>query len=231
MTFRPGFSQVLCYIFALFACHSISVLATSPDVNSELGTITGYLKLPDGTPLNTTLITLNDGSHSTYTSSPTASFTFHNIPPGIHLLDVHSHQYAFSQIKIQLLPTSMSTPSCIEYAYPGAPKTPADHPLYLTAHATLEYFEQQPPFSPFKMLRNPMVLMMVFSIGMMVIMPSMMSNMDPEQKEQMKKQMEMQSDPSKMLSQLWGDLKGEGGAEEEKKKIKKDRIVKRVKRE
>merc|ERR1719469_460056 len=181
MTPRSDLLQLLYYAWAFLTFHSISVSASVPDIQ-PLGTITGSLKLPDGTPLNTTFVTLNDGAYSTYTSSPTASFTFYDIPPGIHLLDVHSHQYAFSQIKIQLLPTSMDSPSCIEYAYPGAPKTPADHPLHLTAHATLEYFEKRPPFSLFKMLKSPMVLMMLFSVGMMVMMPSMMSNMDSEQK-------------------------------------------------
>ena len=56
-----------------------------------------------------------------------------------------------------------------------------------------------------------MILIMIFSVGMMFIMPSMMSNLDPEQKEQMKKQMEAQQDPTKMLSQLWGEMSG-GGA-------------------
>eukprot|EP00594_Rhizosolenia_setigera_P011580 CAMPEP_0178959178 /NCGR_PEP_ID=MMETSP0789-20121207/12122_1 /TAXON_ID=3005 /ORGANISM="Rhizosolenia setigera, Strain CCMP 1694" /LENGTH=67 /DNA_ID=CAMNT_0020642103 /DNA_START=539 /DNA_END=742 /DNA_ORIENTATION=- len=38
----------------------------------------------------------------------------------------------------------------------------------------------------------------------------MMENLDDDQKEQMQRQMEMQSDPSKMLSQLWGDIAGGG---------------------
>lgn len=75
------------------------------------------------------------------------------------------------------------------------------------------------------MFKNPMVLMMVFGVGMMFVMPQMMNNLDPDQKEQMKKQMEMQSDPTQMLSQMWGDMSG-GGTKEvsEKKVIKKERL-------
>lgn len=82
-----------------------------------------------------------------------------------------------------------------------------------------------------------MILIMIFSVGMMFIMPSMMSNLDPEQKEQMKKQMEAQQDPTKMLSQLWGEMSGgagvagagAGGTKEisEKKVVRKQTRLKR----
>jgi hypothetical protein len=74
------------------------------------------------------------------------------------------------------------------------------------------------------MLKNPMVLIMIFSVGMMIVMPQMMNNLDPEQKEQMKKQMEMQQDPTKMLSQLWGEMKGGNKEITEKKVIRTERL-------
>lgn len=46
--------------------------------------------------------------------------------------------------------------------------------------------------------KNPMVLMMIVSAGILVVMPKMMEGLDPEQKEQMQKQMAMQQDPSKV---------------------------------
>ena len=210
--------------------------STSESVVST-GSIYGTLVLPSVAiaklpPINSTLITLNDGEYSTYTTptiatatetetspsdltSATATetaikqqFSFHNIPPGVHVLDVHHPHYHFSQIKIQLLPENNMEPNCIEYMYPGSTKYSLPHPLTLTAHATFTYYEQRPSFSPFRLFKNPMVLMMIVSVGFMLLMPSMMSNLDPEQKEQMKKQMEMQQDPSKMLSQMWSDLSG-----------------------
>lgn len=50
----------------------------------------------------------------------------------------------------------------------------------------------------------------------------MMDQLEPEEKARMKQQMAMQSDPSKMLGQLWEDIKS-GGAQEEpqRRKIKK----------
>lgn len=74
-----------------------------------------------------------------------------------------------------------------------------------------------------------MVLMMVVCFGFMVLMPSMMSGLDDEQKKQMKEQMELQQDPSKMLSQMWGEIRGQqpnagaGGSGNGKNKVVKKR--------
>jgi len=104
----------------------------------------------------------------------------------------------------------MDVPKCIEYVYPGAPKQAIPHPLELTAHASYEYYEPRQGFTPFSILKNPMLLMMLLSVGGMVLMPKMMEGLDPEQKEQMQKQMAMQQDPSKMLTQMFQDMTGTG---------------------
>merc|ERR1711966_286352 len=100
--------------------------------------------------------------------------------------------------------------TCIEYVYPGAPKQAIPHPLDLTAHASYEYYEPRPGFSPFSMLKNPMVMMMLSGGGMLLV-PRMMESMDPEEREQMQRTMANQGNRSKMLS---GMLKGMTGAEE-----------------
>ena len=123
---------------------------------------------------------------------------FHRVPPGVHLLDIQSREHHFSQVKIQLLPDSMDSPKCIEYVYPGAPKQAIPHPLELTAHASYEYYEPRQGFSIMSIFKNPMLLMMIVSVGGMVMMPKMMEGLDPEQKEQMQRQMAMQQDPSKV---------------------------------
>ena len=211
-------------MFCLFSLSSNGRLQLASASSVPKGNVQGTLKL-HGTDdiMNTTLITLNNGEFSTY-SAPDGSFAFYNVPPGIHVLDVQSLTYVFSQVKIQLLTESIDEPRCIEYYYPGATKAPIAHPIELTALATPQYFEPRAKFSPFVFLKNPMVIMMIFSVGLMLLMPHMMQNLDPEQKEQMRKQMEAQQDPSKMLNQLWGDISGQ-------KDVPKERIVRRIKRE
>lgn len=75
-----------------------------------------------------------------------------------------------------------------------------------------------------------MLIMMLFSVGLMFFMPKMMENLDEEQKEQMQRQMELQSDPTKMLSSLWGDMTNDPEAEA-KKSIKGGSKARRSKRE
>lgn len=159
-------------------------------------------------PFNlTTRITLNHDEYTTYSRND-GSFIIYNVKPGIHQLDVHSTTFHFGQVKVQLLEDSMNTPKCLEYAFPGAAKNPIPYPLVLTAHATYDYFETRKGFSIFVIFKNPMFLMMAFSVGMMFLMPKMMENLDPEEKQRMQQQMEMQKDPTKMFSQIWGDITG-----------------------
>jgi hypothetical protein len=123
-------------------------------------------------------------------------------------LDIPSKQYHFGQIKIQLLEDSMDAPRCLEYAYPGAPKKVLSYPLVIYPNGTFQYFEMKSGFSVFSLLKNPMVLMMVVSVGMMVAMPKLMEGMDPEEKARMKQQMAVQQDPTQMFSQMLGGLTG-----------------------
>lgn len=117
---------------------------------------------------------------------------------------------SFPQVKIQLLEDSMDEPKVLEYAYPGAPKRALKYPLVINPKGTYQYFEPKKGFSLFRLLKNPMVLFMLFSVGLMVAMPYMMEGLDPEEKARMKEQMKNQQDPSKMMSQLWGDITGGG---------------------
>ena len=131
--------------------------------------IQGKLLLPSGEPLtNTTRITINDGEYATYSQKDTGAFIFHAVGPGVHALSVHSPEHHFPLVKIQLKADSDPTmePKCISYAYPGAAKAAVAHPLELTALAAYQYFEPKPRFNPLRLLKNPMVLMMVVSCKM-----------------------------------------------------------------
>jgi hypothetical protein len=181
------------------------VASSSSSSSAKWGSIHGRIRLPDPSQsLNSTRIILNDGmTHSTYTL-PDGSFVFHRVNPGVHLLDVQSRVHHFSQVKVQILPESMDSPRCVEYVYPGATKQVVPHPLELTAHASYEYYEPRQGFSLMSILKNPMLLMMIVSVGGMVMMPKIMEGLDPEQKELMQKQMSMQQDPSKVRRENLG---------------------------
>jgi len=185
-------------------CNSSSAGGSFVPVTS----IEGVLYYPDKRPFNiTSRVTLNNDEYTTYSRSDDGTFVLYNVPPGIHQIDVHNPDYHFASVKVQLKEDDMDSPKCLEYAYPGAAKTPIpSSPITLYALARLEYFEKRQGFSIFSLFKNPMVMMMGVSVVMMLLTPKMMEGMEPEEKEKMKKQMEMQKDPAKMLSQLWGEM-------------------------
>mmetsp|Transcript_9251 Transcript_9251/g.9943 ORF Transcript_9251/g.9943 Transcript_9251/m.9943 type:complete len:223 (+) Transcript_9251:73-741(+) len=188
----------------------------------------GRLEFPNSIPFNiTTRITLNNGEYTTY-SRIDGSFVIYNVSPGIHQLDIDSKTYHFGQVKIQLLEESMDSPKCLEYAFPGAPKRTLKYPLILNPKGTYQYFEAKRGFSIFGLLKNPMVIMMLFSVGLMVLMPKMMEGLEPEEKARMKEQMKNQQDPSQMLTKMWGEITG-GGEEEESSPLKTKKDRRRVK--
>lgn len=204
------------------ALHLIIFNENSSAENVPTTDLEGRLEFPSSAPFNiTTKITLNNGEYTTY-SRTDGSFVIYNVPPGIHQLDIDSKTFHFGQIKIQLLEEAMDAPKCLEYAFPGAPKRALKYPLILNPKATLQYFEAKKGFSIFSLLKNPMVIMMLFSVVLMVMMPKMMEGMEPEEKARMKEQMKNQQDPSAMLTQMWSGITG--GEEKEadtKKRIKR----------
>jgi hypothetical protein len=73
-----------------------------------------------------------------------------------------------------------------------------------------------------------MVLMMLFSVGMMFVMPKMMEGLDPEEKARMKQQMEAQKDPTQMFSQMWGEITGSGEDQQTAGMTRKERRERRA---
>ena len=128
-------------------------------------TLEGFLKFPDLSTFNLTArVTLNHDEYTTF-SREDGSFVIYNVPPGVHQIDIHSPNFHFGQAKVQVLEESMDSPKCLEYVYPGAQKSPIPYPLVLTAHATYDFFEPRKGFSIFVIFKNPMFLMMAFSVG------------------------------------------------------------------
>ena len=185
----------ICYYFLACVDAVLYRLGGTTDASSTpaaaVTDVCGRLRMPDDSKLNTTRITLDDGEYTAYTKEVDGSFCFYNVGPGVHLLDVQSNHLMFSQVKVQLLKDAMNDPKFVEYPYAGAAKFPLTK-LILTAHASYEFFQPKPGFSPFTMLKNPMVLMMIVSIGLMFLMPKMMEGLDPEQQEQMRQQEQQQ---------------------------------------
>jgi hypothetical protein len=162
-------STTMSFIFGLFFVLICGSLVHANE--ASVAVIQGRLQFPDKRVFTeTTRISLNHGVQHTYTR-PDGGFIFFNIEPGVHVIDVYNHNYHFSQIKCQFLEGKMDQPTCIEYIYPGAHKLDTTHPLIITALASVEYFEAKRGFSVLSIIKNPMMLMMLFSVVMMYFMP------------------------------------------------------------
>ncbi|GMH82824.1 hypothetical protein TL16_g09394 [Triparma laevis f. inornata] len=186
----------------LLSLSALLLLLASASAKSSTTTFIGQLLLPpNSSPYPNAALTLNSGEHNAI-SDVDGRFSFFNLPPGIYQLDVLATLHAFPNVRIMIESDSDGSPSppkCNLYLYTGAEKQSVScgdaEGLTLPALAAYGYFEVRPPFSIMGLFKNPMLLMMLFSGGMMWYMPKMMEGMDPEQKAQLEKQMAMQSDP------------------------------------
>mmetsp|Transcript_26401 Transcript_26401/g.105695 ORF Transcript_26401/g.105695 Transcript_26401/m.105695 type:complete len:221 (-) Transcript_26401:289-951(-) len=187
------------------AAWRLVLLATLAGATTRVYPVEGLVALRDReATVPTTEVVLNGGEYRTLTRAD-GSFVFHDVKPGVYLLDVLSVDYFFSQVKINL-PKSAEQAGiqCLEYAYPGAPKRSIAYPLRLVSPGKKQYFEQRERVGLHTVIRNPMLLMLGFTALMVVVMPKLMDNMDPEEKAKLQEQMGAAQDPASFLKHMFG---------------------------
>ncbi|KAF5377532.1 hypothetical protein D9615_005248 [Tricholomella constricta] len=119
------------------------------------------------------------------------TFSIPDVPVGTYLLSVVSPNYSFDQLRIDVV-NSESMPEVRPYVV-GTPLNPPSvvllpHPITLTPRQNHAYFVPHESFNLMAMLSNPMMLMMVVGGAMMLAMPYLMKNMDPDAMEEFKEQ-------------------------------------------
>ncbi|KLO07575.1 hypothetical protein SCHPADRAFT_641811 [Schizopora paradoxa] len=112
------------------------------------------------------------------------SFSIYDVDEGSYILSVVSHDYVFDSLRIDVRPDSNSKPQVRPYVA-GTPHNPPStialpYPITLTPRIKNVYFLDREAFNLLAMLRNPMILMMVVTGGLVMAMPYIMKNMDPE---------------------------------------------------
>ena len=110
-------------------------------------------------------------------------FVIENLAAGTYLLEVQDLENVFPPVRIDI---SAKESGRVRASNPDTSERLA-YPLVLRPLAPAQYFEVRVPYDWTAMLKNPMVMMMGFSLFLMVLMPKMMANMDPEELEQMRK--------------------------------------------
>lgn len=113
------------------------------------------------------------------------TFVIRDVPAGSHVLDVHHVDYSFSLVKLDIdengqISSQLHTANCVLNT--AARPVRVAYPLMMAPTDKVTYFVPRESFDPLSLLKQPMILMMVFTMIMVVVMPKMMGNMSPEEK-------------------------------------------------
>ncbi|ORY25804.1 hypothetical protein BCR39DRAFT_277635 [Naematelia encephala] len=130
-------------------------------------------------------IILDNGAKSAFITLD-GSFTLYGISPGEHILTPHVPGYTFIPLFLTIPTSATPTPHVQPYApnrLPLATTLPSlPYPLEIRPVAREDYYTAPPGLNILGLLKNPMVLMMLFSGLMMWGMPMLTKQLesDPE---------------------------------------------------
>lgn len=141
------------------------------------------------------------------------TFVFHNVTPGSYLADVHSAAYGFAPLRVDVLEPAAATATgpvikvwetyrgnewgnkgeeVLNAAGGGAGTGNAaasGGPSYaVRCLGKKVFFQERGKFSILTILKNPMILMGLASMGIFFGMPKLVENMDPEMRAEWEEQ-------------------------------------------
>merc|ERR1712216_45891 len=130
---------------------------------------------------STPRVTLNGGEYSAIVRMD-GSFTIADVPVGAaYLLEIVHQSLVFEQVRVSIQRTGNVRASLVNTANGRNDALP--YPLFLEAKGRQQYFEIREGFNFGMIRKNPMILMMGFSMLMMQYL------VDPEQMKEMREQM------------------------------------------
>jgi len=111
-------------------------------------------------------------------------FVIADVATGTYILSVVSHDHVFDKFRVDVPPEPESSPEVRPYTV-GTPLNPPSpvklpHPVKLVPRQRKSYFVPHQSFNVMQMFQNPMMLIMVFGGVMMLAMPYITKNLDPE---------------------------------------------------
>ncbi|KAH9968911.1 hypothetical protein BC827DRAFT_1166433 [Russula dissimulans] len=166
---------------------TIVVLLASAWVTVLAADLSGFVQwnehCPDSLQLGHARVVL-DNSIASGTISRDGLFTVPDVAVGTYIVSVISHDHVFDKLRIDVPPESESPPEVRPYT-DGTPLDPPSpiklpYPIKLVPRQRNSYFIPHQSFNVVQMLQNPMMLITVFGGLMMLAMPYIMKNVDPE---------------------------------------------------
>jgi len=140
------------------------------------------------------------------------AFEIPDVAPGSYVLSVNAHDHVFDSLRVDVPPPTVddAIPDVRPYV-PGTPHSPPSivslsYPITLIPRQQNIYFVEHQAFNALGMLQNPMMLLMIGAGVLMVGMPYILKNLDPEMaKEVGQRQANFANIQSSLQS---GDLRG-----------------------
>ncbi|KAF1949050.1 hypothetical protein CC80DRAFT_529688 [Byssothecium circinans] len=147
--------------------------------------------------------TLSSSTHATLQSSGelidarltrSNSFNFNNVSAGSYLATIYCRDFMFEPLRIDV-----SVEEAVEGNKKGEARGEGGNGLVVEAKPMVpkQFYQERSGFSPLSFLKNPMILMALFSMVLIFGIPKLMENMDPEMKA---KYEEMQKSGNRLLS-------------------------------
>jgi len=213
-------SVLLVLIFNIISCYAASIV----------GRIYPNPLLTDVNELTSnTEIILNSGEYITYLKGD-HTFEVKNVKPGTYLLQINTKNYIFDKYWIIVDDTNSiiaaKEASEIEFGIGFIKENKCNYPLEVQAIHKKDYFEPRASLNILAFLKNPIVLLMFVSCGMMFLMPRLVSGLDEEELKEMKKSQgsvqdfmskAQSGDLSQMFSSFLADAQMAGQAKSKKK--------------
>ncbi|KAH9982525.1 hypothetical protein BGW80DRAFT_1247351 [Lactifluus volemus] len=152
-------------IALLFASVCVSVLSTE---------LSGFVQwnehCADSLQLGQAKVVL-DNSIASGSITRDGRFVIPDVEAGTYILSVVSRDHFFDKLRVDVPPDPKSPPEIRAYTV-GSPLNPPS--------PGKDYFVPHQSFNVLQILQNPMMLIMVFGGAMMLAMPYIMKNIDPE---------------------------------------------------
>ncbi|CAH2077277.1 unnamed protein product [Thlaspi arvense] len=159
--------------------------STSADPSDDFRSAIGY-----AAKFSNIKVVLNGGQHITFLR-PDGYFTFHKVPAGTHLIEVHALGYFFSPVRVDV---SARHRGKVQATLTEIRRSLTE--LVLDPLRPEYYYEMREPFSPMAIVKSPMGLMVGFMVVVVFLMPKLMENIDPEEMKRTQEELRNQGVPS-----------------------------------
>ncbi|CAZ80224.1 unnamed protein product [Tuber melanosporum] len=166
----------------------LSAIVSALDVQGTFAP-SPLLPNPSTLPPSTSLTLTTTGTTKRTLIRRDNTFSFRDVPEGSYLLDVQCQTHQFAPLRVDVNGQGEvvvhQTFRGNEWRNKGERKS---YPIEIQPVRPIDYYVVRESFNPTKLLGSPMVLIALFTLVMIVMLPKLMDQMDPEFKAELEAQ-------------------------------------------